>query len=164
MAPDALTKERSAPFGVRGDLFGAQLDDIVGDELGIDADQLALHGGTDVELELAVADRAADAGFRLQLEQVFDLEVADHGTVDDGVAAAHAALDLALFRQHEQGRRLAVVAAPDDVALDPAVDPHAAGEDDIAGDLDAVGDQARQLGHLDRRVLALREHGGSAFS
>jgi hypothetical protein len=65
---------------------------------------VALHGRADVHLQLAVADRSGDARVGLQLEPVLDVEVADHGAVDHRVAAADAAFDVTVGREHEQRR------------------------------------------------------------
>ena len=155
---------RSASFRDRGDLVGAELDHVAGRRGRLDPKQVALHGRADVHLQLAIADRAADARVRLELEPMLDVEVAGDGAVDDRVAAADAALDHAARREHQQRRRLGVAFPAGDVALDAAVDAHAAGEDHVAGDLDALGDQRRELRHLDERLLLQLENMVGSFA
>jgi hypothetical protein len=141
-------------------LVGAELDDVAGRRRRLDAQQVPLHAGADIHLQLPVADRPGDLGVALQLEPLLDVEVADDGAVDDRVAATDRALDVALRRQDQQRRRLGIGVAADDVALDAAVDAHAAGERDVAGDLDAFGEERGELRHLDeRRLLLTSEHG-----
>src|SRR6185369_12304506 len=133
-------------------LVGGELDDVAGARLCLDAKQVSLHGRADVHLQLPIADRPRHLGVRLQLEAVLDVEIADDGAVDDRVAAADRALDVALGGEDEERRRLGVDPSADDVAAHAPVDAHAARECDVAVDLDAFGDERRELRRLDERL------------